>query len=230
MDQDQSRKVAVSWSGGKDSSLALYKIRDKGVQISYLFNAINKEGTRSRSHGLDPELIRAQAKAARIPIFQIKTSNRTYESDFKDALRVLKGYGIEGMVFGDIDLEPHREWIERVCGELGIEPILPLWGLKRDELIDELVGAGFEAVIVAVKAEVLGEEWLGRKVTKEFIHELLKKDTGIDLCGELGEFHTLVTDAPMFLAKIEIQHTRKVLREGYRFLEILSYKMSPKDR
>ena len=134
-------------------------------------------------------------------------------------LQAFKQEGIEGGVFGDIDFNPHREWIEGVCRETGITPHLPLWLEDQRKLMEEFIDAGFIAVVVAVKAEFLGEETLGKRIDRGFLASLGKDITP---CGEAGEYHTLVIDGPIFQKRLEILNTRKVLREGIRFLEILS--------
>ncbi len=202
------------------------------------------------SHGLDPRLIATQAEAIGVPIVQVKSSWDSYEADFKRTIRELKHIpsagslrlrsgqagqaGIEGMVFGDIDLQEHRDWIERVCKELEIQPLLPLWGLDRERILDDFINNGFEAIVVTVKADILGEEWLGRKVNKQFLEDLSRiKDRrgfpaplrGFDLCGEKGEYHTFVTNGPLFKQNIKILSSQKILRDGYRFLEIVGYEI-----
>ena len=131
------------------------------------------------------------------------------------------------MIFGDIDLQEHRDWVERACKELEIQPLLPLWGLNRERILDDFIKEGFEAVVVVVKAEILGEQGLGRKVDKQFLKDLskIKDEIGIDLCGEKGEYHTFVTNGPPFKQHIKILDSQKVLRDGYRFLEILRHEI-----
>jgi len=146
-----------------------------------------------------------------------------YEAEFKDALLSLKREGITGGVFGDIDLEEHRQWVDRLCQQVNITPYLPLWGQAQGEILRNFINLGFEAFIVTAKADLFGEEWLGRKVDMDFIKYLeeLNETKDITLCGEAGEYHTFVTDGPLFDQRIEILETNKVLREGYWFLEIL---------
>ncbi len=179
------------------------------------------------SHGLNPGLIAAQAGAIGIPIVQVKTSWDSYEANFKKTVRELKPSGIEGMVFGDIDLQEHRDWVERVCKELGIQPILPLWGLDRQRILNDFINEGFEAIVVTIKADILGDEWLGRKVNKQFLEDLstIKGEIGLDLCGENGEYHTFVTNGPLFKKRIEILSSQKVLRDEYGFLKLLRYEI-----
>ncbi len=113
----------VSWSGGKDSALAAYRARRQGHRLAYLLNCAAEDGRRVRAHGFPAQVVALQARAMDIPLVQVYTSWAEYELHFKDALRTLKASGIEGGVFGDMDLEEHREWVERVCGEVGLRPL-----------------------------------------------------------------------------------------------------------
>ena len=124
-------KVFVSWSGGKDSSLAFHKAKLAGLTPSYLLNMITQDGSRSRTHGLAREVLSLQAEAIGIPLIQRKTSWESYEDNFKKTVLQLKERGIEGGVFGDIDLDEHRAWVERTCKEIGLRPYLPLWGKEQ---------------------------------------------------------------------------------------------------
>jgi len=191
---------------------------------------ITEDAKRSWTHGQSPELLWAQSQAVGIPLVQRRTAMAGYETEFKDMLLTLKQEGVTGGVFGDIDIEEHRQWIDRVCQEVGIIPYLPLWGQSQDKIMRDFIDSGFEAVVVTTKADLLGEEWLGRKVNLDFFKHLdeLRETKDITLCGEAGEYHTFVTDGPLFNQRIEILETKKVLRKGYRFLEILQYDLRPK--
>jgi len=216
-------KTFVSWSGGKESNFALYQAAKEGFRISHLLNMVTEEGERSRSHGLSSKLIRLQSEALNIPLLQQRCGWTTYEREFKKAVLKLKKKGIEAGVFGDIDFQEHRDWVERVCREVGIKAELPLWGKNRKELLEEFILAGFEAIIVAVKAEVLGKDWLGKKIDKNLVRELEKKK--IDLCGESGEYHTFVINGPIFKRRIKILKSNKVFKDGRWFLDILNYEL-----
>ena len=220
-------EVFTSWSGGKDSCFACHRASDKGLEVRYLLNMITEDGKRSWTHGLSTELLQIQSRAIGIPLVQRQTTRANYETEFKDVLLTLKGEGIRGGVFGDIDLEEHRQWVERVCQQADIVPYLPLWGQSQDKIMRDFIDLGFEAVIVAAKADLLGEEWLGHKVDLDFLSEL-KQMTDITLCGEAGEYHTFVTDGPLFKRRLEILETNRVLREGYWFLEILKWELRDK--
>jgi uncharacterized protein (TIGR00290 family) len=142
----------------------------------------------------------------------------------------LKQEGIKGGVFGDIDLQEHRDWVERVCREVDITPYLPLWREGQDEILKDFVRLGFKAIVVATKADILGEDWLGIEIDFDFIDRLseLGKTKDITLCGEAGEYHTLVVYGPLFRKRLEITASRKAFRDEHWFLEILSTELKSK--
>jgi len=213
-------KAFVSWSGGKDAALSYYRAM-KDFHITHLLNMVAEDGLISRSHGIRTDILRLQAEAMGLIIIQPRSSWETYEAEFKRALSDLKDKGVEAGIFGDIDLEEHREWVERVSKESGIEAVLPLWGEKnRENLIEELIKAGFETVVVAVKKDVLGPEWLGRRIDYDFVKDI-SKIKGIDISGECGEYHTLVLSGPIFKKTINILKSEKVNRGEHSFLNIL---------
>ncbi|MCK4245090.1 MAG: diphthine--ammonia ligase [Candidatus Omnitrophica bacterium] len=218
---DTDIKAFVSWSGGKESSFALHQAISKGFQIFYLLNMVTEDGERSRSHGLNSKLIQAQSEALNIPLLQQRCTWETYEEEFKKAVLKLKEKGVKAGVFGDIDLQEHRDWVERVCREVKTKAYLPLWGKNQKELLEEFILARFEAIIVAIRAEVLDKDWLGKKIDKNFIQELEKKR--INLCGESGEYHTFVINGPIFKRRIKILESDKVLKNGHWFLNVLKY-------
>jgi len=211
-------QVAALWSGGKDSCFAYYKAIKSGFKVLCLLNFLTEDGTKSRSHGIDSELICIQAEAIGIPVVQIRTTWQTYEQKFKRTIYKLRQKGIKGIVFGDIDIQEHKEWTDRVSNELNVKAIQPLWGCKQRELLNEFIGEGFEAIVVSVKSDLLGKEWLGRKVDENFLKSLDKLN--INLCGESGEYHTFVTCGPIFKKKIEVLIGKRTLRDGRWFLDV----------
>ena len=223
-------QVFASWSGGKDSCLACYRAAANGLNVSYLANTITEDGKRSCSHGISVEVIKIQAQAIGIPLIQRPTTRNTYETEFISMLRDLRQEGIEGGIFGDIDFNPHREWIEKVCREAGIIPHLPLWGDSQNEIMREFIDSGFRAVVVAARADLFGEEILGQVVDLDFIKHLarLSETQDITPCGEAGEYHTLVVDGPLFRQRVEVPEAKKVLRDEHWFLEILEAELRDK--
>jgi diphthine-ammonia ligase len=220
----------ASWSGGKDCCLALYRAKKAGIDIRFLVNMVTENGVRSCSHGIRASVIKKQAGALGISIVQKPTTTDTYEKVFVDTLKELKNKGVTDGVFGDIDFNPHREWNERVCGGAGIKLHLPLWLEDQNVLMEEFISAGFKSVVVAVKADLLGKEFLGRTVDKQFIADLAKLGKGITPCGEAGEFHTLVVDGPIFQKQLGIVESKKVSRGEHHFQEILKTRLITKGR
>jgi uncharacterized protein (TIGR00290 family) len=218
-------KVISLWSGGKDSCFAYYKAKLRGYKIISLFNFTNSNGANSISHGLSSQIIRKQAIMTGIPLFQKAMSNEDYEKDFKALiLKVKRSEGIRGIVFGDIYLREHKDWIDRVCKEIDVEPVMPLWGKDTSRLVNEFIKRGFKAIIVSTRKELLGKEWLGREINTELVEEFQKMGN-IDLCGEKGEFHTFVYDGPVFKNPVKFITGKKTLKDNHWFLEL-----APKER
>lgn len=222
------KKAFVSWSGGKDCCQAAYKARQDGYEIQYLLNMVTQDSQRSCSHGLAAGWITLQSAAMDIPLLQKPTTGDNYESVFTGTLVQLKEKGVDTGVFGDIDFNAHREWIERVCGKAGITPILPLWLQNQEHLARDFIEAGFKSVIVAVRADLLGQEWLGRIFDRSFLEDLAAWNKEITPCGEAGEFHSLVIDGPLFKKRIKICDTETVRRDNHWFLDIKRCELAEK--
>jgi uncharacterized protein (TIGR00290 family) len=219
----KTRSIA-SWSGGKDSCLALYKALRQGYNVKYLLNFISRESQRGCFHGIERDLLRLQAERIGMPLIQKETTAdmKKYEEEFKEAVSALNDAG--AMIFGDIYLLDHKSWVERVCGDLNIEMVEPLWNIPPEKIIEEFVGSGFRAVIVSCQADKLDRSFIGRVVDKPLIGEL--KERGVCPCGENGEFHTFVFDGPIFKKRIKILESAPVLKEGFWkhwFLDIKKY-------
>jgi diphthine-ammonia ligase len=212
------RPFFCSWSGGKDSCLALYYAIQNGGNPHSLLTILSEDGITSRSHALPKPLIEEQAKSLGLkPVFH-SASWEQYEVAFLSALHEFKKAGIESGVFGDIDVDSHREWVKRVCGVAGIVPVHPLWKRDRRELLKEFIDLGFKAQIVVINGQKLEKNFLGKTLQAQTITEM--EEAGIDPSGELGEYHTVVTDGPMFSSKIEIKTLRQEHHEGYWFLKV----------
>ncbi len=208
-------KVFASWSGGKESAMATYRAISQDYQVSYLVNFVSENGERSRSHGIRAEVLRMQSEAMGIPMVQVRTSWEKYEENFKKVVRNLKEEGIEGGIFGDIEVEEHREWVERVCAEIGIKSYLPLWGDEPEELIADFWALGFKSVIVATR---LDEKLLGRDLDRAFLTEIKKFNS--HPCGESGEYHTFVTGGPIFKKSLKVIQGKREKRDNVWFLEL----------
>ena len=221
-------KVAVAWSGGKDSCLACYKAIKEGYNVSSLLIMMADAST-SNFHLINSSLLDDQSDAIGIPIIKQITSPDMYEKNFRKALLELKNRGVEGLVTGDVfDVALHEEgWLDRICREVGLTPVRPLWHLDTKQILTEFINEGFKAIVVRVKNAILGLEWLGREINQKFFKDLLELGT-IDLCGEQGEFHSFVIDGPIFKNRIEISESEKITINGYGWLKIKHYEIKSK--
>lgn len=219
-------RVLCSWSGGKESCFACYQTMKEGHEVASLLTVVTTTGNYTRSHRLSAGLLMAQSQAVGIPLYQRRASWNTYEREFTKALTSLKRKGITGGIFGDLALDEHREWVERVCTEAGIVPLLPLWGMERKDLLRAFMAAGFEAIVVAVRRDIMDDRWLGRRIDGKFMEQAEK--SGIDPCGENGEYHTLMVDGPIFSKRIEIGEARVTKRGTMAFLQVLDYSLADK--
>ncbi|MBI5259049.1 MAG: diphthine--ammonia ligase [Burkholderiales bacterium] len=188
-------RAFFSWSGGKDSMLALHRALDAGYRVEALLAMFDDRGERSRSHALPPALMQAQADALGIPLVMCRASWTDYEAVFIEQLRRFAAQGLTHGLFGDIDLQAHRDWEERVCAAAGLQAALPLWQQPRRALVDELLALGYRARVVCVDARCLDASFCGRLFDADFIAAL---PPTVDACGENGEFHTFVFDGPRF--------------------------------
>ena len=207
-----------SWSGGKDSCYAFYKAMQSGYQPKVLLNVMNEHGDRSRSHGISKNILIAQAESINVPIHFFNSTWTDYEVNYIKHLKTLvKEHEVSHAVFGDIDIDSHRAWEEKVSAAAGVNAILPLWQGNRKQLVLDMIADGIEAVIVSCNQE-LGPDFLGRTITINLLEELEAK--GIDVCGENGEYHTLVVNAPFFKQKIKVEVIGKSVSSNYNFAEL----------
>ena len=221
-------KVIVLWSGGKDSCFACYQAIQEGHNVSRLLITMS-DLNNSNFHLIRSDMLDAQSQAIGIPIVKWTTAPGTYEQDFKKALLQMKAEGADGIVTGDVyDVALHEAgWLERICREVGLTPVKPLWHRDTQQILEEFINEGFKATVVRVNTDVLGMEWLGREINKAFLDDLLKLGT-VDPCGENGEFHTFVTDGPFFNRRIEILEREKVKLNGNGRLVINRFEVKPK--
>ncbi len=223
MNQSNSNQpYFCSWSGGKDSCLALYRAMQNGSRPDYLLTMMSEDGLCSRSHWLPKAFLEEQASSLDIPIVFRSASWQEYESVFVAALRDFRNAGITAGVFGDIDGEENREWVEKVCALTDITPLQPLWKADCQNLLDEFIALGFKSTIVILKDDKLSKEFLGKVINRETVAALTK--AGVDVSGELGEYHTVVTAGPNFSKELVLKGSRKVYHEGYWFLDVGSGK------
>ncbi|ENX13357.1 hypothetical protein F895_02661 [Acinetobacter sp. CIP 64.2] len=214
---DQRRSI-VSFSGGKDSSLALYHTMQTGVAVG-LIVMLEEQGQRSRSHAMPLDIIHAQANAVGLPVFMASSSWADYENKFIALLDQAKQQGAEVLVTGDLNMPEHGCWHDRVTQQVGLKLGMPLWLRPHKEVVEEFINLGFRSVIVTVNLKLgMKVEDLGRTLTLDYIQEL--ENRGVDPCGEGGEFHTTVIDGPIFNKAIPVRHGDIVYHEEYAFLTL----------
>lgn len=209
--------AAVSWSGGKDSCAALARVRDLFDVVS-MITMFDEPATRSRSHGLRPEVLAAQADRLGLDRITGTCTWQTYDDAFSRAVEAAAARGITHVIFGDILFEEHRRWAERMCEPHGLAAVEPLWGSSTDALFHEWVGSGAEALIVTARAEFLDASWLGRVLTAECFPEFQR--LGVDPCGERGEYHTVVTRTPLFSEPLHLRQGAHVQHTGCWALDV----------
>lgn len=188
-------RLLASFSGGKDSVLSI----DRAIQEHEIVGLITTfKDKESWFHEIDGDFMDKMSAAIDIPIFKIKTGKGAdYTQDFQEALKkIAKDTGAEGIIFGDIDLEPHRQWCESIAEAAQIEAVFPLWNGSRKELVQEFLDKGYQAVIKKVDKKKLDKEWLGKVLTENTILEMER--LGLDASGENGEYHTVVFDGKIF--------------------------------
>lgn len=208
----------ASWSGGKDSAMAYYRAIQSGAVPKRLWTMFEEDKERSKSHALPPEVVQAQAKSLGVPLMIRGADWAGYEEQFLDAMKECKDTGIKHGVFGDIDLADHLEWVQQTCAKAGVEAVHPLWMESRRKILEEFVGAGFEAYLVVVNTKMMPAHFIGRQFTIELMDEL--EALGIDSCGESGEFHTVVVDGPIFNDRVPLVFSGEHKRDGYVFLDV----------
>lgn len=211
----------ASWSGGKESCFAVYQALKQGYRVSHLVNFISRDSQRVSAHGTVPGLVKLQSECIGIPLVQQETTRDGYEQEFKETVKSLIPLGVEGMVFGDIYVQEHLDWIQRVCNDLKIKAFEPLWDRSTEDIMADYIDAGFKSVVIAAKSELIGEEWIGKTIDKSYLDYLRSK--GIDVCGENGEYHTLVIDGPLFKKPIKLLETSVIKRDNLWFLDIVKY-------
>jgi uncharacterized protein (TIGR00290 family) len=169
-----------------------------------MLTMFDETGLRSRSHGIELPLMQAQARSLGMDLLTPHASWRNYESVFVETLQSLRASGHEAVVFGDIDLLPHRVWEETVCARAGLNAVLPLWQRNRRELAEESLRLGFKSIVVCVDRRFLTRDFAGRLYDETFLSDL---PDNVDACGENGEFHTFVYDGPGFKESLQVEVT-----------------------
>jgi uncharacterized protein (TIGR00290 family) len=216
-------KILVAWSGGKDSSMALYEIqKTDDFEIAALLTTVTAGYDRISMHGVRRTLLRQQAEALGLPLYQvfisIKASNEEYESKMKEALALYQEKGVQTVAFGDIFLEDLRAYRERHLSLVGMKGLFPVWKRDTNELVRTFIALGFKAIVVCVDTKVLDESFAGRMIDEAFLRDL---PASVDPCGENGEFHSFVFDGPIFTRPVSFTVGEVVVRDSFCFCDLV---------
>lgn len=204
-------KFVMSYSCGKDSTLALHKMIEQGNEPVALLVMVNEKVDRSFFHGADYIMLEAYSKALELPLLITPSNGENYHLAMEDSLRKAKKLGAEMACFGDIDIEGNRKWAEERCKNAEVEAAFPLWHRNREENVYELVELGYKCLIKSINNTLIPKCLLGKYIDEATIEEMRR--CGIDVCGENGEYHTLVVDGPVFKSSLPYQ-TGEVLDIG----------------
>ena len=201
------KKSIFNWSGGKDSSLALYHVlKDANYSVEKLLTTVNDTYKRISMHGVREKLLNEQANQLSLPLHKLylpdQPSMLDYETLMSDTMEDLKKESFTHSIFGDIFLEDLKKYREEKLQSAGFKAHFPIWKRNTTELINEFIDLGFKTVLVCIKSDLLSKEFAGRIIDKEFLKDLPKN---VDPCGENGEFHTFVFDGPIFKNPIPIE-------------------------
>jgi uncharacterized protein (TIGR00290 family) len=218
--------VVMSWSGGKDSTMALHELRrsDKYEVVS-LLTSVSEEFRRISHHGVREELLDEQAKALGLPLEKVflpsgeagGCTNEVYEAIMKRAMIAYRDRGVKTVAFGDLFLQDLREWREANLAKVGMRGIFPIWHRDTGGLAREMIALGYKAYLSCVEGKV-GPGFVGRPFDETFLADL---PAGIDLCGENGEFHSFVYDGPIFKEPIRVRVGEIVGRDGRHYADLL---------
>jgi uncharacterized protein (TIGR00290 family) len=207
--------VIFAWSGGKDSMLALHEVVRAGeFRVAALLTNVTRDYDRISIHGVRRALLEQQAAALGIPLHTVElsaaSSNEEYRTRMAEALAAFRAARIDTVVHGDIFLGDVRAYREALLAESGMKALFPLWGADTRELAERFIGLGYRAVLTCVDTEALDAAFVGRAYDPDLLREL---PSGVDPCGENGEFHTWVWDGPEFERAIPHVHGETVLRD-----------------
>lgn len=217
------KRVALSWSSGKDSAWCLHLLRQRSdLEVVSLITTTNEEFDRVAMHAVRRRLLEAQAEAAGLPLWVVPLpwpcSNQQYESRMRDLCSRAVAQGVVAMAFGDLFLADIRAYRERQLEGTGLEPMFPVWQMPTAELARQMIAAGLRAKIACIDPKRLAPEFAGREFDAAFLADL---PGAVDPCGEHGEFHTFVYDGPMFRHPIPVQTGQVVERDGFVFADLL---------
>ena len=212
----QKEKIIFCFSGGKDSSMSIHKIRQQGnYEIAVLLTTVTKDYDRTSMHGIRTSILAQQANAMGLPLEIVyiskESDNAHYEHQMRTILQKYFDQGIRKVAFGDIFLEDLKQYRQDQLAQMQMQAIFPIWKIDTKELARDFIAAGFKARITCVDTEVLDRAFAGRTFDEQFLADLPE---GIDPCGENGEFHSFVYDGPIFESAISHEKGEIVLREN----------------
>jgi len=212
-------RVAVLVTGGKDSALSLYRVLKQGYKVKYLVTMLPQREDSWMFHFPNIHLTDLFAEAVGIPLVKAGTTG-VKETELEDLKKLLATLDIEGVVSGAISSQYQRKRIDRICQELNLRSIAPLWQEDPLELLKEIIELNFEVIIVGAYAHGFNESWLGRRIDPRTVDSLLdmNKRFGISLVGEGGEYETLVLDAPYFKRRVQLLRVEKVWEDDSGYL------------
>lgn len=217
-------KAFVSWSSGKDSAFALHEARAAGLaEIVGVLTTVNEAHDRVAMHGVRNALLDRQIKALGLPAIKVaipsSCPHEVYEARMAEACEHIKAEGVNHIVFGDLFLEDIRAYRVEKLSAVGITPLFPLWKRDTSKLAREMISAGVVAHLTCIDPSKLDASFAGRKFDASLLRDLPKS---VDPCGENGEFHSVVTDGPMFNAPISARVGEVVERDGFIFADVIS--------
>ena len=218
-----STKVVMSWSGGKDSAVALWRLQqDTDVEVTGLLTTLTAGYDRISMQGVRRTLLEAQADVLDLKVYPVwippRCSNQVYEAEMSRAVETLQADGVEAIGFGDLFLEDVRAYREEKLAPTGLRPLFPNWGEDTNDLSRWLIASGFRATLSCVDPRALSADFVGRAYDEKFLDELPPE---VDPCGENGEFHTFVHAAPNFSRPIRIAVGERTERDGFFFADLL---------
>jgi uncharacterized protein (TIGR00290 family) len=216
--------AAVSWSGGKDCCLALWKALSQGLSVKRLVNTYRQESGRVAFHGTGRDLLRSQAKAMGMELIQTEVGDHDYENRLVAAFRELNGK-VDGIIFGDIDSPENRKWSENAARKAGLEAYFPLWEIDQRSLLTEFIDCGFRAIVVCIDTRYFEKEALGRQIDGDWLHDLdemqKRKNRAVSTyCGENGEYHSFVFGGPFFKSDIMIRLGTTVRKDSHWLIDV----------
>ena len=203
-------RLASLFSGGKDSVYATHLVLKRGHIVSYLVSMRPRRSDSWMFHTVNLHLVSLSAEAMGIPSIQAETRGEE-EEEVEDLKEILGRLDVDGIVSGAIASNYQKSRIERICRELDLAPIMPLWGRDPVQLIEEIIDSGMVVIVTAVAALGCDESWLGRTLDHAALRDLvnLNRRYGVDICGEGGEMETLVLDAPFFRKRLKVLRTER---------------------